>query len=122
MRGRAMAESGYALEARGITKVLGLHVALDNVVFGLKPGVVHDLLGETGAGKSTLIKLLTGAYQPTLGQVLADGVPVTLESPQQAQKHGIGTVYQEVNLLPNRSVAENLFLVHQPTRFGLVHR
>src|SRR5690606_20514508 len=117
-----MAEAGYALEARGITKVFGLHVALDNVDFGLRPGEVHALLGENGAGKSTLIKILTGAYQPTLGQVLADGVPVTLENPQQAQKYGIGTVYQEVNLLPNRSVAENLFLGHQPTRFGLVHR
>src|SRR5690606_27657088 len=59
---------------------------------------------------------------PTTGQVLADGVPVTLDNPQHAQKHGIGTVYQEVNLLPNRSVAENLFLGHQPTRFGLVDR
>jgi len=113
---------GYALEARGILKVFGNHIALDNVDFGLKAGEVHALLGENGAGKSTLIKVLTGAYQPDGGAVLADGVPVVLNNPQHAQTHGIGTVYQEVNLLPNRSVAENLYLGHQPTRFGLVDR
>ncbi|ODT50940.1 sugar ABC transporter ATP-binding protein [Devosia sp. 63-57] len=117
-----MSGTEYALEARGIIKVFGNHVALDNVNFGLKAGEVHALLGENGAGKSTLIKILTGAYQPTTGQVLADGEPVVLDNPQQAQKYGIGTVYQEVNLLPNRSVAENLYLGHQPTRFGFVNR
>jgi galactofuranose transport system ATP-binding protein len=117
-----MAETDYALEARGIVKIFGNHVALDAVDFGLRAGEVHALLGENGAGKSTLIKILTGAYQPDGGQVLVNGQPVHLENPQQAQRHGIGTVYQEVNLLPNRPVAENLFLGHQPTRFGLVDR
>jgi galactofuranose transport system ATP-binding protein len=117
-----MAETDYALEARGIVKIFGNHVALDAVDFGLRAGEVHALLGENGAGKSTLIKILTGAYQPDGGEVLVGGQPVHLENPQQAQRHGIGTVYQEVNLLPNRSVAENLFLGHQPTRFGLVDR
>lgn len=117
-----MSETPYALEARGITKVFGNHIALDHVDFGLRAGEVHALLGENGAGKSTLIKILTGAYQPTTGQVLADGSAITLDNPQHAQRHGIGTVYQEVNLLPNRSVAENLFLGHQPTRFGFVDR
>lgn len=117
-----MNDTAYALEARGIVKIFGAHTALDQINFGLLPGEVHALLGENGAGKSTLIKILTGAYQPTAGQVLADGVPIVLDNPQQAQKHGIGTVYQEVNLLPNRSVAENLFLGHQPTRFGFVNR
>lgn len=110
----------YALEARGIVKTFGAHIALDSVDFGLRAGEVHALLGENGAGKSTLIKILTGAYHPDGGQVLADGIPVVLDSPQRAQAYGIGTVYQEVNLLPNRSVAENLFLGHQPTRFGFV--
>lgn len=105
-----MSETDYALEARGIIKVFGNHVALDTIDFGLRAGEVHALLGENGAGKSTLIKILTGAYQPTTGQVLVGGSPVVLDNPQHAQKHGIGTVYQEVNLLPNRSVAENLFL------------
>jgi simple sugar transport system ATP-binding protein len=117
-----MTESQHVLEARGIAKIFGNHIALDRVDFGLRAGEVHALLGENGAGKSTLIKILTGAYQPDAGEVLVDGKPVTLDNPLHAQTHGIGTVYQEVNLLPNRSVAENLFLGHQPTRFGLVDR
>jgi len=117
-----MPDEQFALEARGIVKIFGTHMALDTVNFGLRAGEVHALLGENGAGKSTLIKILTGAYQPDGGEVLVEGTPVHLLNPQQAQFHGIGTVYQEVNLLPNRSVAENLFLGHQPTRFGLVNR
>ncbi len=118
-----MQDTGYVLEARGVTKIFGNHTALDAVDFGLRAGEVHALLGENGAGKSTLIKILTGAYQPDGGSVHVDGLSVTLDNPLHAQTHGIGTVYQEVNLLPNRSVAENLYLGHQPTRFGLVdHR
>lgn len=117
-----MPDQQYALEARKIVKIFGNHVALDQVDFGLRPGEVHALLGENGAGKSTLIKILTGAYQPSGGEVLVDGTPVTLNNPQHAQTYGIGTVYQEVNLLPNRSVAENLYLGHQPIRFGFVDR
>ena len=112
----------FTLEARGVSKIFGGHTALDQINFGLLPGEVHALLGENGAGKSTLIKILTGAYQPDGGAVLMDGVEIHLDNPLHAQSHGIGTVYQEVNLLPNRSVAENLFLGHQPTRFGLVDR
>ena len=118
----AVGESAFRMEARGVSKVFGAHRALDHVDFGLLPGEVHALLGENGAGKSTLIKILTGAYQPDGGEILVDGAPVVLNSPLHAQTFGIGTVYQEVNLLPNRSVAENLFLGHQPTRFGLVDR
>ena len=110
------------VEARGIVKVFGQHRALDGVNFAVQAGEVHALLGENGAGKSTLIKILTGAYQPDGGEVLLNGVAMRFNDPLQAQSHGIGTVYQEVNLLPNRSVAENLFLGHQPTRFGIVQR
>jgi simple sugar transport system ATP-binding protein len=110
------------LEARGIVKVFGQHRALDTVDFAAMPGEVHALLGENGAGKSTLIKILTGAYQPDMGELLLEGQPITLRDPLHGQGYGIGTVYQEVNLLPNRSVAENLFLGRQPTRFGLVRR
>jgi monosaccharide-transporting ATPase len=118
-----MQDGQYVLEARGVIKIFGNHTALDSVDFGLRAGEVHALLGENGAGKSTLIKILTGAYQPDAGGVFVDGVQVTLDNPLHAQTHGIGTVYQEVNLLPNRSVAENLYLGHQPTRFGMVdHR
>ncbi|RGP37053.1 sugar ABC transporter ATP-binding protein [Pseudotabrizicola alkalilacus] len=115
-------ESHPVLEARGIVKIFGQHRALDGVDFAVRPGEVHALLGENGAGKSTLIKILTGAYQPDGGEIVLDGAPVRFTDPLNAQGSGIGTVYQEVNLLPNRSVAENLFLGRQPTRFGLVQR
>ena len=110
------------LEARGVGKFFGAHKALDRVDFALKAGQIHALLGENGAGKSTLIKILTGAYHPDQGQVLMEGVRVVFRDPQHAQDHGIGTVYQEVNLLANRSVAENLMLGRQPRRFGLVQK
>ena len=110
------------LEARGIVKIFGQHRALDTVDFVAHGGEVHALLGENGAGKSTLIKILTGAYQPDGGELLLDGQPISLRDPLHGQGYGIGTVYQEVNLLPNRSVSENLFLGRQPTRFGLVDR
>ncbi|MFO1201809.1 MAG: sugar ABC transporter ATP-binding protein [Tabrizicola sp.] len=110
------------LEARGIVKIFGQHRALDTVDFTANAGEVHALLGENGAGKSTLIKILTGAYQPDGGELLLEGQPIHLRDPLHGQSYGIGTVYQEVNLLPNRSVAENLFLGRQPTRFGLVDR
>lgn len=115
-------ETPPLLEARGIIKIFGQHRALDAVDFEVRPGEVHALLGENGAGKSTLIKILTGAYQPDGGVILLQGTPVRFTDPLNAQAAGIGTVYQEVNLLPNRSVAENLFLGRQPTRFGLVQR
>ncbi|MFN5997169.1 MAG: sugar ABC transporter ATP-binding protein [Paracoccaceae bacterium] len=119
-----MSASGAApvLEARSIVKIFGQHRALDGVDFVVHAGEVHALLGENGAGKSTLIKILTGAYQPDGGDLLLDGQPIQLRDPLQGQGYGIGTVYQEVNLLPNRSVAENLFLGRQPTRFGMVDR
>ncbi|PZQ95617.1 MAG: sugar ABC transporter ATP-binding protein [Cereibacter sphaeroides] len=118
----ASTADGAVLQARRIGKIFGQHRALDGVDFEVRAGEVHALLGENGAGKSTLIKILTGAYQADEGEVLLNGASVSFRDPLQAQAHGIGTVYQEVNLLPNRSVAENLFLGHQPTRFGLVRK
>lgn len=94
--------------------------ALDKVDFHLRRGEVHALLGENGAGKSTLIKCLTGAYRRDGGSILLDGVEVDPRDTFDAQRLGIGTVYQEVNLLPNLTVAENLFLGRQPRRFGMV--
>ena len=117
-----MQQSGTVLEARAVSKTFGAQPALDGVNFELKAGQVHALLGENGAGKSTLIKILTGVYQPDSGLVLMNGAPVAFRDPQHAQDRGIGTVYQEVNLLPNRSVAENLMLGRQPRRFGLVQK
>ena len=115
-----MTEQQAVLEARGIVKVFGQHRALDAVDFTALPGEVHALLGENGAGKSTLIKILTGAYQPDGGELLLEGQPITLRDPLHGQGYGIGTVYQEVNLLPNRSVAENLFLGRELLKPGFV--
>jgi galactofuranose transport system ATP-binding protein len=99
----------------------GLRV-LDGVDFSVRPGEIHALLGENGAGKSTLIKILTGVHQPDGGTIRLRGTPVTVRDTGHAQELGVGTVYQEVNLLPNLSVAENLFIGRQPMRWGLVHR
>lgn len=115
-------ETGTVLEATGITKSFGNHTALSSIDIAFRQGEVHALLGENGAGKSTLIKILTGAYVPDVGTVVLDGRPVSFSTPQQAQDFGIGTVYQEVNLLPNMTVMDNLFIGRQPRRFGLIDR
>jgi monosaccharide-transporting ATPase len=107
------------LVATGISKQFFGSKALDGVDFDLRRGEVHALLGENGAGKSTLIKCLTGAYRRDSGTLALDGEAIDPHNTFQAQKLGIGTVYQEVNLLPNLTVAENLFLGRQPRRFGL---
>lgn len=94
--------------------------ALYNVDFKLRHGEIHGLMGENGAGKSTLVKVLTGVYPLDQGSVKLNGKPVVIRSPQDAQKHGISTVYQEVNLCPNITVAENLFLGREPRKMGLI--
>jgi simple sugar transport system ATP-binding protein len=103
---------------RGIDKIFPGVKALDGVHFTLRRGEVHALMGENGAGKSTLVKVLTGVYRRDAGEILLDGRPISPQSPLDAQQLGISTVYQEVNLIPNLSVAENLFLGRQPTRCG----
>jgi simple sugar transport system ATP-binding protein len=109
------------LVATGFCKYFPGSTALDHIDFGLRRGEVHALLGENGAGKSTLIKCITGAYRRDAGSLVLDGEDINPHDTLAAQKLGIGTVYQEVNLLPNLSVAENLFLGRQPRRFGLVN-
>lgn len=94
--------------------------ALDGVDLRLFPGEVHALLGENGAGKSTLIKALTGVYHPTAGVITVDGVEQRFSTPAGAQAAGISTVYQEVNLCPNLSVAENVMLGREPRRAGTI--
>ncbi|WP_417669739.1 sugar ABC transporter ATP-binding protein [Roseibium sp.] len=108
------------LECRGVSKFFPGAIALDAVDLTLYPGEVHALLGENGAGKSTLIKCLTGAYKRDAGTILLDGQEISPASTQESQVLGIGTVYQEVNLLPNLTVAENLFLGRQPMRRGFI--
>jgi ribose transport system ATP-binding protein len=108
------------LEVREVTKRFPGVLALDNVSFRLRAGEVHALVGENGAGKSTLIKVITGVHQPDAGRVLFDGQEVSFASPREAQEAGISTIYQEINLIPLRSVAQNLFLGREPrTSLGL---
>ena len=107
------------LELRHISKTFPGVRALDDVQFEVMPGEVHALLGENGAGKSTLIKIASGVYQPDDGQVLIEGNPVRFSSPRDAQSNGIATIYQELLLYPELSVAENIFMGHAlRTRFG----
>ena len=110
------------LDMRGITKRFPGVMALDEVDFELEKGEVHVILGENGAGKSTLIKMLSGAYQPDEGEILLDDEPVSISSATIAQELGISTIYQEFNLVPQLTTAENIFLGRQPRRFGLVNR
>ncbi|WP_318211697.1 sugar ABC transporter ATP-binding protein [Streptomyces sp. SJL17-1] len=109
------------LEAHGIRKAFPGVLALDGVDLRLFPGEVHALMGENGAGKSTLIKVLTGVHPPDAGTVSVDGTPQRFAEPLGAQHAGISTVYQEVNLCPNLSVAENILIGREPRRLGLVH-
>jgi simple sugar transport system ATP-binding protein len=102
------------LELRGIGKSFLGVTALDGVDFDLRPGEVHALMGENGAGKSTLIKTMTGVHPPDSGTILMGGKAILPRSPDQAVRHGISTVYQEVNLVPNLSVMENLLLGRMP--------
>jgi len=110
------------LEVRGLSKSFGPLQALQNVDFNLRAGEIHALLGENGAGKSTLIKLVTGVLPCDAGTFRLGGVEIVPRSASDALQSGIATVYQEVNLLPNLSVAQNLFLGRQPTRFGVVRQ
>ncbi|MBW6440076.1 sugar ABC transporter ATP-binding protein [Actinoplanes hulinensis] len=111
------------LEVAGVSKVFPGVRALDDVSFALRPGEVHALVGENGAGKSTLIKVLTGVYRPDAGELRYQGEPVSFATPMDAQRAGISTIYQEVNLIPLMSVAQNLFLGREPrTTLGLVDR
>ena len=106
-----------ALELSGIHKAFTGVKALTDVGLRLFPGEVHTLMGQNGAGKSTLIKVLTGVYRPDSGSMLLHGRAIAPSSTQQAQDLGISTVYQEVNLCPNLSVAENIFIGRYPRKW-----
>jgi simple sugar transport system ATP-binding protein len=108
------------VKLQGITKSFPGVIALEDVEFVLRKGEIHALVGENGAGKSTLIKVLTGVEQPDKGTIELGGKLVQVRSPQLSQELGISTVYQEVNLCTNISVAENIMLGHEPHRFGSI--
>lgn len=111
-------ETPPMLQMKGIYKRFSGIEVLTDVSFELQSGEVHCLLGENGAGKSTLMKILSGVYRQDEGDIFIDGTPVEIQSPAQAQRLGIATIYQEFNLVPGMSVAENIFLGREFTRFG----
>jgi monosaccharide-transporting ATPase len=114
-------DSPELLKLRGIGKRFPGVVALDHVDFTARAGEIHALLGENGAGKSTLIKVLTGVYAADEGTLELAGRSISPRSPKEAELAGISTVYQEVNLIPGLSVAENISLGRQPGRFGFIN-
>ena len=105
-------QDDIVLTMRGICKYFPNVKGLENVDFTLRKGTIHALMGENGAGKSTLIKVLTGVYTMDKGEIRIDGVDnaIVIRSPQEAQNYGISTVYQEITLCPNLTVAENMFI------------
>ncbi|AZM64098.1 MULTISPECIES: sugar ABC transporter ATP-binding protein [unclassified Streptomyces] len=116
-----MAPPAEVLAVRGLSKTFPGVRALDDVDLTLHAGEVHALIGENGAGKSTLIKLLTGVHRPDAGDIVFQGRDVSFATPLEAQRAGISTIYQEVNLIPLLSVARNLFLGREPrNRLGLL--
>lgn len=105
--------SEYVLELRGITKTFPGVKALDQVHFQLKPGEIHALMGENGAGKSTFIKVITGVHLPDEGEIYVNGQKADIKNPKDAQKLGIAAIYQHVTCFPDLSVTENIFMGHE---------
>lgn len=105
------------IQMTGITKAFNGNTVLNNVEFEIAPGEIHALMGENGAGKSTLMKILTGIYTKDSGEITIKGKPVEFKNPKEAEQAGIAVIHQELNILPDLSVAENLFLGNEKT-FG----
>jgi ribose transport system ATP-binding protein len=105
---------------RNLTKRYGGVVALDGMNLTVQRGTVHAVVGENGAGKSTLMKVLAGVVRPDGGTIALDGQDVAIDSPNTARARGIGIVYQELSLFPERSVLANLFVNREPRRYGLI--
>ena len=110
----ALSDNDCILQMKHIDMFFPGVKALKDVTFNLKKGEIHSLMGENGAGKSTLIKVLTGVYHKTSGEIIYDGKIINPQTPLQSQKMGISTVYQEVNLCANLSVAENIYIGREP--------
>jgi ribose transport system ATP-binding protein len=111
-----------AIEVTGLRKTYGGIHALTGVDLAIEAGIVHAVVGENGAGKSTLMNILAGAVSPDDGEIRIAGDPARLSSPAEARRFGVGIVYQEPSVFPQRSILANLFPDLQPTRFGLVDR
>lgn len=117
--GHSAAMTEILLSATGIDKSFAGVSALTQASLEIAPGEVHALIGQNGAGKSTLIKIVTGVYRRDAGEVIFNGAPSTISSPREAQTAGIATIYQELNLVPLRSVTENVMMGYEPKRMGL---
>ncbi|MCK5387659.1 MAG: sugar ABC transporter ATP-binding protein, partial [Candidatus Izimaplasma sp.] len=111
----------YIVEMLNITKEFPGIKANDNVTLQLKKGEIHALLGENGAGKSTLMKVMAGAYKPDEGEILFQDETVSFGHPVNAQEKGVSIIYQEFNLLPERTVAQNIYLGREPSKFGVIN-
>ena len=117
-----MTAADYALNMKGITKTFPGVQALSNVNLAVKFGAIHAVVGENGAGKSTLMKVLSGAHLPTSGTTEIAGVEMRMRKPADAQRLGVRMVYQELNLAPDLTVAENIYLGRMPRKWGLVDK
>ncbi len=113
-------ELANAIDMRGIEKSFGSNPVLKNVDFSVKVGEVHALAGENGAGKSTLMKILQGVYGKDAGQIQVAGKDVEITDTFAARKAGVGMVFQEFSLIPTLTVAQNIFLTNEPTKYGLI--
>ena len=110
------------VKMQGISKSFGPVRVLDGIDFSVAAGEIHALVGENGAGKSTLMKILSGAYSADSGSILIDGEAVTIRSTREAEALGIAIIHQELNMIPQLSVMDNLFLGREPNRFGVIER
>jgi len=111
----------YILEFQDICKSFFGVKALHDISFRVRAGEVHALMGENGAGKSTLMKILSGAYSKDSGEILVNGIPANIKNTRDSENLGVAIIYQEINLIPDMSVAENIFLERQPKKGGFIH-
>ena len=105
----------YAIELKGITKTFGSVVANNNVELNVKPGEILALLGENGSGKTTLMNMLSGIYKPDSGQIFVDGKEVSIDSPEDSKRLGIGMVHQHFKLVDVFSAADNIWMGREKT-------
>ena len=117
-----MTETNGLVHLRGVSRYFGGITALKDVDFSCHPGSIHGILGENGAGKSTLIKILSGVLEASEGRMSVDGKDVAYRTPSQATKDGIVCIFQELSLVPDLSVADNIFIDNPPRWMGMIDR
>ena len=110
----------YVLELKHISKAFGKNKVLKSIDLNVKPGSVHGLMGENGAGKSTMMKILFGIYSKDDGEIFLDGEPVSFNGPKDALENGVAMVHQELNQCLERNILDNLFLGRYPIRYGVI--